>query len=211
MPLNTVRTRISRGRALAAARESAARACQEEPAESGDDFVSAVFRGAFFREAIFREALFRATTSRPSLCVEVDGRERCAPSVAVPSRSVPSVAVPSRAVESASLPSYVVQGAPGTTVFTGGSGQSYVTPAEVLFDLDQSDIKPAAATSLDAYNRTLSEARAAAVAAWLTAERRDPGRVDHHRGPGRDRPRRVQRRARPAAPRTVRVATVTTP
>ena len=172
-----------------AAGESMAQTCQEEPAESGDDFVSAVFRGAIFREALFREALFRATIFRPSLCVDVDGREQCAPSVSVPSRSVPSVAVPSRAVESASLPSYVVEGAPGTTVFTGESEQSYVTPAEVLFDVDQSDIKPAAATSLAAI--------AAKIEAGATVVGRGPHRRPGHRrlqpdavrGPGRCRGR----------------------
>jgi outer membrane protein OmpA-like peptidoglycan-associated protein len=187
--------RVEGGSASGSAAEgdSVEQTCQEEPAETGDDFVSAVFRGAIFREALFREALFRSAVFRPRLCLDVDGREECAPSVAVPSRSIPSVAVPSQSVASASLPSYVVEGAPDTTVYTGESEQAYVTPAEVLFDFDESVVKPAAAASLtaiaaripagaavaveghtddqgsDAYNRTLSEDRAAAVAAWLTA------------------------------------------
>lgn len=168
--------------------------CQEKPAETGDDFISAVFRESVFRESIFRETLFRKTVFRPRLCVEVDGREECVDSLTIPSRTIPSALVPSATIESALLPSYAVEGAPETTVYTGEDEQSYVTPAEVLFDFDESDIKPAAATSLaaiaakiqagatvvveghtddqgtDAYNQTLSEARAEAVAAWLVAD-----------------------------------------
>jgi len=170
--------------------------CQEMPAESGDDFISSVFRASLSRESLFRESLFRASIFRPTICLDVDGREQCAASVSVPSLSVPSVSVSSVSVESASLPSYTVEGAPETTVFDGETEQAYVTPAEVLFDFDESVVKPEAATSLaaiaaqivaagagasvvveghtddqgaDAYNRTLSEQRAAAVAQWLSA------------------------------------------
>ena len=167
--------------------------CQEQPADGTDTFVPSVFRESLFTDSLFRESLFRASLFRPSICRDVDGSQECTTSVRVPSVSVPSVSMPSVSVASASLPSRTLEGTE-TTVREDETQQAYVTPAEVLFAFDKSEIKPEAVPTLqaiaaelagapagssitveghtdsqgtDAYNQTLSEDRAAAVATWL--------------------------------------------
>ena len=156
-------------------------------------FVPSVFRESVFRESMFRASMFRESLFRPRICLEVDGSQECTPSVSVPSASVPSVSMASASVESASMPSRTLEGT-DTTVREDETQQAYVTPAEVLFEFDKSDIKPDAMPTLqaiaaeiakapagskitveghtdskgtDAYNQSLSEDRAASVATWL--------------------------------------------
>ena len=167
---------------------------QECRVESSAKYQAAVGRAAASRSALSRAPLSRAAMSRPGLCAEVDGKQRCLPSVYVPSVYVPSVYVASVYVASAYLPSEYLADAPQTNVLTGDTEKAYVTPAAVLFDFDKSELKPGAIPTLqaiagqlkdlpagakiqvdghtddkgtDAYNAKLSQARADAVAAWL--------------------------------------------
>lgn len=169
--------------------------CQQRPVE-GETYVAGVYRDGLYREGGYREALYRESAYRSSACVDADVEDDCTESVSVPSLSVASVSVPSASVPSESLPSYTLEGTEAD-VIEGEDETAYVAPADVLFDFDRSELRPDAVPTLEAivgaiegtftdytvtveghtddvgtpdYNQRLSEARAAAVAEWLTGQ-----------------------------------------
>lgn len=156
--------------------------------------LPAVSRPAISRPALSRPALSRPALSRPRICVDVADGQECADSVFVDSVFVDSVFMDSVFVDSEFMDSILLDEAPDTEVISGDEREAYVTPAEVLFDFDKADLKPAATPTLetiaaklaelpegteiqidghtddkgtDGYNDDLSQRRAEAVAEWL--------------------------------------------
>lgn len=172
--------------------DDVAQACR---VTSTGTYKAAVGRAAASRAALARGAVSRPALTRPAICLPVNGKKECTDSVYVDSVYVDSEYMDSVYVDSEYLPSEYLDNAPGTEVLTGKDTKAYVTPAAVLFDFDKSDLLPAAIPSLqaiavqlqnlpagakiqvdghtddqgsDAYNDQLSQARADAVAAWLS-------------------------------------------
>lgn len=173
------------------------RAEQECRVESSDGNKSAVSRAAVSRGAMSRAALSRSAMSRPSICVEgADGNE-CTDAVYVDAVYVDAAYVDAVYVDAEYIDAEHLPDAPDTNVLTGQAGKAYVTPAAVLFDFDQANLKPAAVPTLraiadqiatlpagsniqvdghtddkgsDAYNNDLSTKRAEAVATWLKTD-----------------------------------------
>jgi len=175
---------------------------QECRVEASEEYKAAVGRAAASRPALSRAALSRPALARPQICLEVDGEQECTESVYVNSAYVDSEYLDSVYVDSEYLESEYLEEAPETSVLTGDAETAFVTPAEVLFDFDQFDLKPEATPTLqtiaaelqdlpegatvkvdghtdadgtDAYNEDLSAKRAEAVANWLRTEGGVPG------------------------------------
>lgn len=183
-----VRAEAVRAEAVHTSGVSTPEVCQPEPPRGG--VAPRVVRPRVVRPRIVRPMIVRPRIVRPRVCNGTD----CIPAVAVPSVLVKSVAVSSVAVESASIASRRVG---QTDVLEGDDSIAFSINADVLFDFDKADIKPAAAAELrrvaqavkaqippgatitvdghtdakgdDAYNQELSERRAAAVADWLAS------------------------------------------
>lgn len=186
----------------------------------------AASRLAVSRRAASRAAISREATSQPAQNVTIEGSDESlyTPSRFLPSVYVPSVYVPSEYAPSEYLPYATLAGEPEVGVAQGEDTRAYVAPSEVLFDENRSVLKPAAQKALrsivddidqlspkgriavDGYTDnqgsaesglTLSKARAAAVAKWLTGSGGIPmSRIAATHGYGE---------ANPAAPNTTEV------
>jgi len=169
--------------------------CQREPAD-GDGYVASVTRNALTRNTLTRNALQRNSLTRSTLCTNADVADRCVDSVTVPGVTVPAVTVEAVTVEAETLDGYLLEGSEAE-VFEDEEQTAYLAPADVLFDFDESVLRPDAVPTLEAivgeidrrfpdatvtveghtddqggpdYNQRLSEQRAEAVADWLTTE-----------------------------------------
>lgn len=176
---------------------SAPEECQVVPREG---LARAVVRPPVFRRAVIRPTVIRPRVFRPRAC---NAERECVRAVSVPPVLVPPVYVPAVTVPGAMIESRIVG---RSEVLKGDDSIAYSINADVLFDFDRAEIKPAAAAELDrvakairtevpataairidghtdavgddTYNQRLSERRAAAVADWLATNARiDRGRL----------------------------------
>lgn len=167
--------------------------CQAEPDSTGDrQAISAVARSAIARSAFSQSAIAQSSAARSSR--SVDGT--LVPAVYVPSVYVDSTYAESQYVESGYLPSYLLEGTDSVEVSDDDGATTFTTQGDVLFDPDESTVRPDAEQDLraiaqelskldpdtrilveghtddvdtDAHNQALSESRAKAVADWLAA------------------------------------------
>ncbi|MFT3877103.1 MAG: OmpA family protein [Propioniciclava sp.] len=157
--------------------------------ETSGQYVSAIYRPAIYRGAAYQSAAYRSTYYRSSI---YDGTE-VAPPVTIPGLTVPGVTLPGTSMEGASLPSR--QLTQNVTAVENETAVAYEASEAVLFAYNQSTLLPDAAQALDAIladagakgfagavrveghtddtgddapNQRLSQARAQAVADYLT-------------------------------------------
>lgn len=172
--------------------------CQVEPGEGR--IVSSVIRPAIMRSALAQTAAMQAAAMRSAESID----DNSIPSVSVGSVSAGPQSLEHVSVESESLDSYLLPDTEGVEKGELDETAVYTTQGDVLFDFDQTAIRPEAEASLAAiladirswatdptltieghtddvdtpeYNLDLSLRRAEAVKAWFVAQGVDAARI----------------------------------
>lgn len=158
--------------------------------ETSGQYVSAVYRPAIYRGAVYQGAAYRGTHYRGA----VYGEGGHVASVTIPRLTVPGTSLPGTSIPGTSLPSRRI--AEDVTAVEDDTMVAYEASEAVLFEYNKAALLPDAAQTLDAIladaaakgfaggvrveghtddtgeeaaNQRLSEARAQAVADYLTA------------------------------------------